>query len=348
MALKAIVVGLGKQNVQDYLPALQANDKFEIVAVCDLEPAKVEEVSQRYDCKGVVELDRFLVGNGREIDVAFVAVPHNQYKSVIWTLAKHGIDIIKEKPFAMCKAEAAQIAQEVYRNNVTLMMTLQRRHDPFFQTFGEYIGSIGDIHNVSAQYVMNIPQLDEGWRSQKSLAGGGALIDLGYHYVDLLIWYFGIPSRVFCNMSSGNRPKQRYDVEDTAAIQFAYKRNGRDSVIGQLLLSRVHWNKREHLRVIGTKGGAVLDNEKITVDYDNGESLEISREDFPSQSEVLQRQLNYFGSKLLSGEFAGKIDPHFLEQMAFVEAAYQSATDSCPIGPSSVLSVATVNYGSVV
>jgi predicted dehydrogenase len=51
---------------------------------------------------------------------------------------------------------------------------------------------------------------------------GGCIIDMGYHLVDMLLWYFGMPDRVLAQHSASARPEQDYDAEDTATITFGY------------------------------------------------------------------------------------------------------------------------------
>ncbi|WP_414731860.1 Gfo/Idh/MocA family oxidoreductase [Agrobacterium pusense] len=65
--------------------------------------------------------------------------------------------------------------------------------------------------------------MDEGWRAKRDIAGGGALIDMGYHLIDLVIWFLGMPEIVMARTSGSAKPDQKYDVEDTAHLLLAYE-----------------------------------------------------------------------------------------------------------------------------
>lgn len=122
---------------------------------------------------------------------------------------------------------------------------------------------------------MNISDLETGWRSNKNEAGGGAIIDMGYHYIDLIVWYFGLPQIVGCRMSGRNREGQNYDVEDTAFLNFTYVDVVTSKkVLGTLFVSRVYSEKNEGLIAHGTNGSVSVTRGKITRCGTDGKVIE--------------------------------------------------------------------------
>jgi predicted dehydrogenase len=218
--LNIIVIGLGKQCTEDHLPAIRESQLFNLVAVADPSTQRVNEITKEYAVPGYSNIDDLIKNWGSKTDVALIAVPHNEYLPIIKKLAKHKIDIIKEKPFATSIEEANILKDIVAKTNISIYVTLQRRFNPIFLSFRQLIKRVGRIYSIEGRYTLNIGHLDEGWRADKQAAGGGALMDMGYHFVDLIVWYFGLPDSLTCRLSSGNRENQKYDVEDTALLTF--------------------------------------------------------------------------------------------------------------------------------
>ena len=73
---------------------------------------------------------------------------------------------------------------------------------------------------------------------------------MGYHLVDMLLWYFGLPDRISADMSVTARPDRAYDAEDTALVHFSYD----SGLYGSLLLSRFLGPKSEQIRLVGSRG----------------------------------------------------------------------------------------------
>lgn len=323
MALKTAIIGLGKQMVEDHLPAAIESDNFEVTAVCDVSSEKVASVSEKYRIEGFTSVDEMLAK--MRFDVAIVAVPHHQYFPIISKLAKSKIHVIKEKPFAVNREEALKFHQLMSQNHLFLGVTLQRRFNPIFQAFHQLKKRIGKIYSIEGNYVMNIAKLDEGWRSSKELAGGGVLIDMGYHFVDLLVWYMGLPTSVTARLSRGNRPGQSYDVEDTVNLLFDYSLDTpEEKVIGNFIISRVYPRKDERLTVLGTKGIINIQRGKIQRLDSNGEEIEMLERKGGWPSAAID-QLDYFANMIQDQQHVGVYDycEHF-KHIAIIEAAYDS------------------------
>jgi predicted dehydrogenase len=169
--LKTAIIGCGRQNIEDHLPAVLKSKKVELDSIFDIDKEKGKQLSQKFNTLFYYDLDLLL--SERQIDIAIVAVPHNEYLPIIKKLAEHKVHILKEKPLAINLTEANQIKQIVESNNIKMMITLQRRFNPIYQAFIQLVDQIGSVYNIDARYTLNINKLDEGWRSKKSIAGGG-------------------------------------------------------------------------------------------------------------------------------------------------------------------------------
>ena len=125
------------------------------------------------------------------------------------------------------------------------MITLQRRFNPIFNTFLQLKNIIGKIYSIEWKYTMNIDRLDEWWGSDKSIAWWWALIDMGYHSIDLLIWYFWLPDMITGMKSTWNRKDQIYDVEDSVSFSFEYNSNTDNNIMWNFMISRVYSKKKK-------------------------------------------------------------------------------------------------------
>jgi len=89
----------------------------------------------------------------------------------------------------------------------------------------------------------------EGWRGDVGRAGGGSLLDMGYHIIDQLLWWFGEPEKIFVATSNLAVPNIRGYAEDTSTVSFKYK----TGLQGTIVLSRSSGEKKEEYSLVGSK-----------------------------------------------------------------------------------------------
>lgn len=336
MKFRTCVIGLGKQALDDHLPALAESENYDLVAVCDVDDEKVRQVSQQYKVPGFTKLEDLLKIS--ELDVALVVLPHSCYVETITELANHGIHVIKEKPFATSIREAEQLQTLIKEKGIYIGVTVQRRFNPIFQAFHQLKRRVGKIYSIEGRYTMNVASLDNGWRSSKQLSGGGALADMGYHYIDLLVWYMGVPDTVTARLSRGNRLEQKYDVEDTAHLIFDYNLYGayEEKTVGSFIISRVYPKKEEILTVYGTAGTIEVQRGSIRRMDTNGQEVEgLERKGgWPSAA---VEQLDFFANEIRT--FSGKqeCNHQHLSHVAIIEAAYESDRTKLSCSPAQFL-----------
>lgn len=180
---------------------------------------------------------------------------------------------------------------------------------------------MGSPYLFHAVYKLNIDAPDDGWRGSKSLAGGGCLIDMGYHLVDQLLWWFGSPQKVHAQISTLAVPDSDYDAEDSATISFRYA-NG---LHGTLLISRAAGEKREEYELYGSKGYLVGSKKKFVTTNRQGEILSEMSQD--NSIEMLDNQLAFFISRIRSGKGFADIQQEHLANMKFIDRCYKDAAD---------------------
>lgn len=330
--LRVGVVGLGHQSLEDHIPAILASPDVELVGVSDVDKEKLKDFSKENSNIAVYDDAEKLFGS-EKLDFVVIAIPHYLHTDITKKAIEHKIHVLKEKPFAMSLKEGKEIKQLAEKNNVKVSLTLQRRFNPIYSTFFQFIDKIGSPFIVDAKYTFYTDAPHEGWRGKKEFAGGGCLIDMGYHMTDLLMWYLGLPDSVAAEISCNAKENISYDAEDTAKIIFNYSSK---CITGSLLVSRVIPPKTEYFDVYGTRGIIHIERGKIERRAPNGEVQEsLSREHrWPSAT---QDQLEYF-IKVLSGKKDNVTGPDFnFNHLAFIEAAYRSRDEQKFINPADLL-----------
>jgi predicted dehydrogenase len=328
--LRAGVVGLGKQALEDHIPGLRASDGAKLVAVCDENSEIVREQQYRHRVQGYTDVREMF--KAEHLDMVVVCVPHHVGRTVIETAAEQQVHVLKEKPFATTMQEARDLVGICDRSGIQLMVTLQRRFNPIYTSFAQLADQIGTPFVADAQYTLHIADPSEGWRGLTAKAGGGCVIDMGYHLIDLILWYFGLPDRILADLSVSARPDREYDAEDTALIHFAYS----GGLYGSLLLSRFIGPKTEQIRLVGSKGIVHLERGRIRRLSNSGDVIEsLAREQaWPSAAAC---QIDYF-CRVIEGMRPNVSGPkENLTHMSFIAACYESARAHAYVNPKELL-----------
>jgi predicted dehydrogenase len=319
-AIKVVVVGLGYQNMRFNIPAISRNPFLYIDAVCDVDDNRLAEVTKNLDIKGFTSLEAML--NERTPDCAVVALPHHEYEPALRLLLSKGIHVFKEKPLARSVDEATRIIEIATTYGAKIFIPMRRRFNSLFRYAKSVLPLIEPIIYFDAYHALNIARLDSGWRASQSMAGGGVLIDLGYHYVDLLLWLFGRPTSLEAGFLTGSRTGQQYDVEDTAQITFTYELNENRKSLGRLMVSRVATLEEERLHIVGERGSILVTPSQLDIRDAKGVQTErLQREGaWPSQTDD---QVEEFRRAIL-----GEIPPYLtsaqqhLDHLRLLENAY--------------------------
>lgn len=330
MKLRVGVVGLGKQALEDHIPGLLSSDGAELVAICDEDTEILREQQYRLRVPGYRDFEELF--SSVDLDLVIITVPHHAGQQVIKAAAEHKVHVLKEKPFATSLPEARSLAECCEQAGIELMVTLQRRFNPIYTSFTQLADQIGTPFMVEAKYTLHVKDPSAGWRGCLATAGGGCVIDMGYHLIDMLLWYFGLPDRVLAELSVSARPDRDYDAEDTALIHFGYD----SGLYGSLLLSRFIGPKTEQIRLVGTKGIVRLERGRLQRLTNDGEVVEsLAREQaWPSAA---TSQIDYF-CRVIDGLRPNMSGPQAnLAHMSFIAAAYQSAQHHAYVNPKELL-----------
>jgi oxidoreductase len=183
--IKVAVVGLGWAARTIWLPLLTEHGSFRVVAVADPEAdarTRGVDVAGR-DVLAVADAAEL---SADEVDLAIVAVPNRLHATIAATLLRKGISVFLEKPVCLTTAEAALLADAERSGGALLLAGSAARYRSDVEALRERIASLGPIRHLELSWIRSrgIPA-GAGWFIRRDLAGGGALVDLGWHLLDI-------------------------------------------------------------------------------------------------------------------------------------------------------------------
>ena len=226
--LRIGVIGCGGIATWAHMPAYENMDNVEIVAMCDIKIEKAKALAEKHSVEKVFE-DYHDVIALPEVDAIDICTP-NKFHSIIAVDALNaGKHVFSEKPDAVSVEEALKMKEASEKNNKTLMVMRNNRHSAPSKFLKKYIeeGNMGEIYagRCGWQRTRGIPGKG-GWFTTKELSGGGPLIDLGVHMIDLSIWLMGNPTPVSVSGCTFNK-----FASDTTEADSEHSRFG-DAVVG--------------------------------------------------------------------------------------------------------------------
>jgi predicted dehydrogenase len=201
-------IALRRTIPEGILPASNA----ELVTVYDVNTTVNQEVARRFGARAVSSMDERL---GTDVDAVYVATPACLHYSQVLVCARAGKHVLCEKPLGMNVAEAesmlAACAQGGVRLGTAFMMRFHSQHQAALRLIQD--GRLGQPVYGRAQLSCWYPPIQGAWRQDPAQGGGGSLIDMGGHSIDLLEMFFGPVSKVSCFI---NNTIHSYQPEDSA------------------------------------------------------------------------------------------------------------------------------------
>ncbi|GLZ78220.1 oxidoreductase [Actinorhabdospora filicis] len=311
MTTRIAVIGLGAIAVE-HLGAYQKNENAELVAVCDID---VERAKARAEQFGVPRAtgDVAEILADAEVDAVSICVPNTLHAPIAEAALRAGKDVLVEKPMTVTVGEAERLVAAVEETGKALQIGYVRRFAPNAQVTKRFLdeGEFGDIYAARATLLRSAGN-PGGWFGDVDLSGGGPLIDLGVHIIDLCWYLMGMPKAVAVSGATfaplGARDNIRHltryraasaarpnTVEDYATAQIRFE-NG--AVLNVDTSYSLHGRNEISVRIHGEKGGAEIEPELLMVTERHDTLLHV------------QPQIDSLGFDFQAG-FANQID-HFL------------------------------------
>ena len=192
--LRVGVAGAGWPGWQ-HMRGYQEQGEAEVVSLCDPNTERLHRIADEYGVpRRYASFDEML--EKESLDAVSICTPNAFHAEMAVAAMRAGAHVHCEKPMAVSSEGARMMAQVSSDTGRILMVGFQRRFGPEARHLKRFIdaGSMGGIYRARAVWVRRrgIPGLG-GWFTTKKLSGGGALIDIGVHVLDLALWFMGFP-----------------------------------------------------------------------------------------------------------------------------------------------------------
>ena len=344
-----IGLGMGRHHVAKY----QEHPGCKVVAVADLNETLLKEIADKFGVeKRYTQAEEMLAKE--HLDVVSIATPNKFHKPLTLAAFAAGCHVLCEKPMAMSAAEGREMLAAAKKAQKRLMINFSYRFSEQSQALKAQVdsGILGDVYfgRTIWHRRRGLPGFG-GWFGQKALSGGGPLIDLGVHRIDLALWLMGYPKPVWVLGSIYNpigsaqaaRQGKAFDVEDLAVglIKFA---NGATLEVEASWAANIKESEMMETRLFGTRAGLVQRNLEETYKFE----AEIYLERNGDHYDMALHQASQPASSAM-GHLVDSIvndTPHMatgeegLLVMEILDAIYQSAQSGRPVQIASPASMA--------
>ena len=238
--IKVAVIGCGTIANAAHIPSYMNNPEVEIKYFCDIILEKAQAAVEKYGC-GTAIVDYHDILDDPELVAVSVCTPNRMHTTITIDFLEHGKHVLCEKPAARTYAEAKLMQDAQHKSGKVLNIGVVNRFNTAVNEIRKLIadGALGEVYHVYVSFRAwrSIPGLG-GAFTTKEIAGGGALIDWGVHYLDIVMYCTGDPKpltvsgKAFCKLGV-DMPNYVYEgmwAEDTKDVNGTYDVD--DSVTG--------------------------------------------------------------------------------------------------------------------
>ncbi len=194
--VKVAVIGCGNIACSAHIPAYTNNPDAEIKYFCDIIPERARAAAEKYG-SGIVIEDYHDALADPEVEAVSVCTPNNMHPVIAMDALRAGKNVLCEKPAARTYPEALEMQKVQHETGKVLNIGVVNRFNDGVNIIKKMIqsGELGEVFHVYVSFraSRSIPGLG-GAFTTKEIAGGGALIDWGVHYLDIVMYCCGDPS----------------------------------------------------------------------------------------------------------------------------------------------------------
>lgn len=193
--IKVAIIGCGTIANGQHIKAYLANPDAEIKYFCDIIKERADKAVSDYGC-GVAVEDYRVILDDPEVEAVSICTPNNGHASITIDCLRAGKHVLCEKPAARTYAEALEMQRVQQETGKVLNIGVVNRFNTGVNIIKKMIenGDLGELYHVYVSFRSHrsIPGLG-GAFTTKAIAGGGALIDWGVHYLDIVMYCSGDP-----------------------------------------------------------------------------------------------------------------------------------------------------------
>ncbi|MFD3269527.1 Gfo/Idh/MocA family protein [Paenibacillus dendritiformis] len=273
---KIAIIGCGGIANGKHMPSLKKLDNVQMVAFCDIIPERAEEAKAKYgteDAKVYSDYKELLKDGS--IDIVHVCTPNDSHAEITIAALESGKHVMSEKPMAKTAVDARRMVEAAKRTGKKLTVGYNNR----FRSDSQYLkqlcedGTLGDIYYAKAHAIRRRAVPTWGVFLDEEKQGGGPLIDIGTHALDLTLWmmnnyepkivlgssFHKLGSRPNAANAWGSWDPEKFKVEDSAFGMIIMK-NGATIVLESSWALNVAQSGEAKCTLCGTEAGADMWN----------------------------------------------------------------------------------------
>jgi len=332
------VIGAGGIADRRTIPGLMLARNAELAAVMEVDMELAEKIRAKYNAKRAYDnIDKLLAD--KDIDAVYIATPVMYHKEQAFKAARAKKHILIEKPVALSAQEGEEVLKVCRQEGVLITVGLMMRFHAYHQKMKEIVesGKLGRIVSCRGQLTCWYPDMPGNWRQRRSTSGGGALMDMGVHCIDLIQYITGAKAKKVAALI-GTKTFQ-YEVEDSASVIFEMDNGANAYVDANFNIPDAA--ARCRLEIYGTRGSMLAEG---TISQVEGGKLDVVLSDDSLGYDAKQdrvdvntvdikvefgnmytKEIESFSSFILDGIQAGVSIEEALQVQKVVEAAYESS-----------------------
>lgn len=256
-SLGVALVGLGSYSTYQLAPALEETQHCHLAAVVTGSPEKAKRWTRQYKLNpnSVYDYENFhQIAQNSEVDIVYIVLPNSMHAEFSIRAARARKHVICEKPMGLSSEECVSIIDACKKAGVKLGMGYRLHSEPYTMELKRLVkqkkyGQARYISSTAAYVSRGNPNQ---WRLDKSLSGGGALMNMGVYAFQALIYAAGSNPTSVSAQEYSTRPEYFKETDETITAQFEWA-NG---ALGQMMTS--HNYRSNHLRAEYEKGWVEL------------------------------------------------------------------------------------------
>ncbi|MEO6454970.1 MAG: Gfo/Idh/MocA family oxidoreductase [Ginsengibacter sp.] len=289
--IRFLLIGCGKIGERH---AMHISNLGKLIAVCDIDKNKANNIADGYNCKAYVSIDEALENEKDKIDVVSVCTPNGLHAEHSIKALQAGLHVLCEKPMAISIADCEEMIKTAERYNKRLFTIKQNRFNPPVIAVKNAIdkGILGKIYSIQLSCFWNRDKhyYTNSWKGTREY-DGGTLYTQFSHFIDLLYWMIGDVKSSY-GLSNNYAHRGMIEFEDTGVAVLEFY-NG---VIGTInyTVNSFKKNMEGSLTIFAEKGTVKIGGQYLNeLEYQSIDNFEIK--DLP-EGRSPNNYGNYIGS----------------------------------------------------
>lgn len=306
------VIGSGRIAERRTIPGILEAKNALLSMIMDTNGENVERLGKQLGVAYTTDIDKLLAS---DVEAVYIATPVFCHKEHAIKAARAKKHILLEKPMGMTTEEADEIIRVCEEEGVKIAIGFMMRYHAHHAQAKQLIadGVIGDLVSMRGQFCSWYPKMPNAWRQTKAMSGGGALMDLGVHCIDLLQYISGQKITRLSGLCSNLTFD--YEIDDSASVLFQTEKGTHGYV-------DANFNVRDDvsdtkLEFYGTKGSIVcygtvsqeeIGKTKVSITL-KGQGYDINHEKGEQEvyelthvkESLYKKEVESFGDSILNG-----------------------------------------------